>query len=302
MAEDGTNIDDKATQNQNNVGTGKSPSGDAFKAFGELDKDTTEWLTRREVKDVSSLVKLAFNNDKMVGEQAEKLGKAIIPPGKDAKPEEIAAYNEKMGLGATPDDYTFAMPKDLPENLPYDGERAKSFAALAHEQKMTKAQAQAVHDWAVKNGVDDFNNAGQETAKQAAERAKAATAELTKVYGPVDGQQFKANAAFGDKVLTELGGPRVVEELKELGAIAEIDGKMFVQRPGIFELFSKIGSTLYKEDDVLRGDATTLNNPFMDGESENLTDQARMLKTDKPRALSLIAAAGKKPSDFGLPA
>jgi hypothetical protein len=293
--------DVKDTQNQQKLDTGKGPSGDELKAFGELDKDTSEWLTRREVKDVSSLVKLAFNNDKMVGEQAAKLGQAIVPPGKDAKPEEIAAYNEKMGIGGDVDAYagSFEVPKDLPENLPYDGERAKSFAALAHELKMPIPMAKAVHDWAIKNGVDDYNNAGVETAKQIAAKADAASKELVKVYGPTDGQRFKTNAAFADKVL-ELGGERVVEELKELGAIAEIDGVKYVQRPGVFELFSKIGSTLYKEDDVLRGDATSLDNPFMPGEKENLTEQARLIKSDRPRALSLIAAAGKKPADFGV--
>lgn len=290
---------DKATQKQQNGDAGKGPSGDALKAFGELDTVTSEWLTRREVQDVPSLVKLAFNNDKANGELADKLGKAIVRPGKDAKPEEVAAYREKMGIGNSADDYAFEVPKDLPENLPYDGERAKSFAALAHGIELTKSQAQAVHDWAIKNGVDDFNNAGVETAKQIAAKATAATAELTKVYGPKDGQQFKTNAAFADKVL-ELGGERVVEELKEAGFIAEIDGVKYVQRPGIFELFSKIGSTLYKEDDVLRGDATSLDNPFMEGEKENLTEQARMIAKDRPRALSLIAAAGKKPADFGL--
>ena len=289
--------------------TGEEKTGDVkgdvktatvdLKAFGELDTDTSEWLTRREVKDVPSLVKLAFNSDKMVGDQAKKLGEAIIRPGKDAKPEEIDAYREKIGAGKTPDDYVFEAPKNLPENLPYDGERAKSFAALAHKLEMTKAQAQAVHDWAIENGVSDFNNAGKETENKMAERAKAATAELAKVYGPVDGPQFKVNAAFADKVLA-LGGEKVAEELKELGAIAEIDGVKYVQRPGIFELFAKVGSTLYKEDDVLRGDATSLDNPFMDGEKENLTEQGRLIKSQPSRALSLIAAAGKKPEDFGL--
>ncbi len=287
--------------NKGDKDTQQQASADALKTtFGELDTDTTDWLTRREVKDVPSLVKLAFNSDKMVGEQAKKLGEAIIPPGKDAKPEEIAAYNEKMGLGNTPEDYVFEVPKDLPENLPYDGERAKSFAALAHAEKLTKKQAQAIHDWAVKNGVDDFNNAGQAQTQQQIEKAKAATAELTKLYGPVDGKQFRANAAFGDKVL-ELE-PRAVEEMVEMGAIAEIDGKKYVQRPGIFQLFAKIGSTLYKEDEVLRGDPTSLSNPFMDGAQENITDQARLLRHDKPRALALIAAAGKKPEDFGVTA
>lgn len=285
----------KDTQKQNSA----AAPAEALKQFGELDTATSDWLTRREVKDVPSLVKLAFNNDKLAGEQSQKLSQAIIRPGKDASPEEIAAYKDKLEIGKSADDYVFELPKDLPENLPYDGERAKSFAALAHKLEMPKSMAQAIHEWAVTNGVEDFNNAGTEAANQMAAKAKAATEALTKVYGPVTGQQFKANAAFADKVL-ELGGPQVTEELQELGAIAEIDGKKYVQRPAIFNLFAKIGSTLFREDEVIRGDATSLDNPFMDGESENLTLQGRLLNTDKPRALALIAAAGKKPADFGV--
>src|SRR5688572_1429096 len=121
----------KDTQKEADTGADKGPAATVKHAvFGELETDTAEWLSKREdIKDVKALAKIARDKDSMVGKQAEQLAKAIIPPGKDAKPEEIKAFNEKMGIGSIPEDYLaeFKVPKDLPENLPYDGERAKSF-------------------------------------------------------------------------------------------------------------------------------------------------------------------------------
>lgn len=305
MAEDGTveagttGGTDTQTQTNTNDG-GKGPSPEFVASLGELDTDTSEWLAKREdIKDTRSLAKIARDKDKMVGELSTRLQSAIVPPGKDAKPEEITAFREKQGIGNSADDYVFEAPKDLPENLPYDGERAKSFAALANAEGLTKKQAQAVHDWAVKSGVDDFNNAGNAETERKLNVATAETKKLEKLYGPVTGEQFKANAAFADRAL-QLGGEEVLADLIDAGLIADIDGTKVPQRASVFNLFAKVGQSLFKEGEVIRGNPSSLDNPFMDGDSENITLQGRMLNTDKPRALQLIAAAGKKPSDFGL--
>lgn len=293
------------TQKQTTTDAGKGPTAKVTHAvFGELEADTAEWLGKRnDIKDVSTLAKIARDKDSMVGKQAEQLAKAIIPPGKDAKPEEIKAYNDKMGIGTIAEDYIaeFTLPKDVPENLPYDGERAKDFAKLATELKMTKAQAKAVHDWAVTNGVNDVAGAADAEKARQIGLAKSSTEELTKLYGPVTGEQFRMQSAFADRALNTVGGPGAVEGLKADGLIAEVDGVMVPQRPYLFNLFAKIGQTLFKEGEVVRGDPAVLDNPFMDGK-ENITMQGRLLYSDRPRALALIAAAGKKPTDFGLSA
>lgn len=270
--------------------------------FGELEKDTADWLSKRtDIKDVKSLAKIARDKDSMVGKQAEQLAKAIVIPGKDATPEERAAYREKMGIGATADDYAFEVPKDLPETLPYDGERAKAFGGLAAEIGLTKAQAQKVHDWAASTSVADFNAAQGAEQQRLADIGAAETAKLVKLYGPVDGEVFKTNAAFADKALA-LGSPADVQELMDRKLIVEIGGKKVVQSAGLFNLFAKVGQSLFTEGEVVRGDPTQLGNPFADGDQENLTLQARVIQSDPNRAKSLIAAAGKKPADFGIKA
>jgi hypothetical protein len=193
-----------------------------------------------------------------------------------------------------------------------DGRRAEHSAAVGYRSTRQGCEAgrgsgvpredghrQQRHDWAVKNGVDDFANAGKAETERQLGVAKAETQKLEKLYGPVTGEQFKANAAFADRAL-QLGGEEVVADLMDAGLVVEIDGVKVPQRASVFNLFAKVGQSLFKEGEVIRGNPSSLNNPFMDGEQENITEQGRMLKSDKPRALQLIAAAGKKPTDFGL--
>lgn len=317
MAEE-TVVDDKVTDQQvdttNGDGKGTPKGVDTTKdgkgppalvkhaTFGELDADTAEWLGKRDdIKDVRSLAKIARDKDSMVGKQAEQLAKAIVPPGEKATPEEIKAYNEKMGIGTIPEDYKFEAPKDLPENLPYDGERAKAFAELAVKEKLTKKQAQAVHDWAVANAVGDFNGASKAEDDRQVALAKTETEKLTKLYGPVDGEQFRTMAAFADKAL-QLGGDDVLQDMIAHKDIVEVNGQKIVQRSAMFTLLAKVGQSLYKEGDVIRGNPSQMSNPFMDGDQENITEQGRLIQSDRPRAMALIAAAGKKPGDFGLTA
>lgn len=290
-----------ATQNDAKAEAAKGPAAEAKvqTPFGELEKDTADWVTKRDLKDATALAKLAREQDKMIGSQAEKLGKAIVKPGKDATAEEIKTYREKMDIGVIPEDYKFEVPKDLPEDLPYDGDRAKAFAALAAEQELTKAQAKAVHDWAIKNGVDDFKGSKEQETQRQLERAKVETEKLVKTYGPVDGETFKASAAFADKALMTLGGQAALDALVEAKLIGNVGGISVVQSAPIFDLLAKAGQTLYKEGDLVRGNPAMADNPFTDA-TENRTLQMHVINTDRQQALSLIAAAGKKPQDFGL--
>lgn len=269
---------------------------------GDADAETKDWLGKQteRAKDLPSLVKLAREQDKMIGEQAKKLGDAVRIPGKDATEAEILAYKEKMGIPVTPEGYEFKAPKDLPEGLPYDGERAKGFAAEAAKLGLTKAQAQGVHDWATANAVGDFTTGKEQSDAKAVENAKAETTKLTKLWGPLEGQTFKTNAAFADKALMEIGGQEALAEFQRVGLIGDAAGQKIIQSAAIATMLAKVGQTLYKEDDVIRGDPSRLNNPFMPGPSENITLQMQLIKQDRALANSFIAAAGKKPSDFGL--
>lgn len=297
-----------ATQNADAAGKGdKGSNPEAGKANPLLelvgdDAETKEWIGKQteRAKDVPSLAKLAREQDKLIGKQAKDLGDAIRIPGKDATEAEIVAYKEKAGIPLTPEGYEFKAPKDLPEGLPYDGERAKGFAAEAAKLGLTKAQAQGVHDWAAANAVGDFAATKEQNDAKQVETAKAETAKLVKLWGPLDGQTFKTNAAFADKALMDIGGQEALAEFQRVGLIGDAAGQKIIQSQAIAIMLAKMGQTLYKEDEILKGDPTKLNNPFAEGASNNVTDQMRMIKQNREQAMSFIAAAGKKPEDFGL--
>lgn len=297
--ETGANVD---TQLKSQADPAKVQAELVSTPFGDLEKDTAEWLTKREVKDTPSLIKLARDKDSMVGKQADTLAKAIVPPGKDAKPEEIKAFREKMGVPLDPDGYELKAPANLPDDLPYDGERAKAFMAKAHELNVPKSTAQALHDWFTDQVVADYSGDKAKQDEAAIKTAADETAKLTKLYGPVSGEQFKAQAAFADKALMEIGGEEALAEFKRVGLIGDGDGQKIVQSAAVFNMLAKIGQTLFKEGEVLKGDPSRLDNPFMEGPNFNVTRQMQVTRADRPLALSMIQAAGKKPSDFGLTA
>lgn len=301
---------DTATQKSGAADTGdKGSNPDAGKVNPLLelvgdDADTREWLGKQteRAKDVPSLAKLAREQDKMIGEQAKKLGDAnvIRIPGKDATPEEIKAYKEKLDIPLTEDGYEFKAPKDLPAEIPYDGEKAKSFAKLASTIDLTKKQAQAVHDWAAENAVGDYTASKEQSDNAKVETARAETDKLKKLWGPLDGETFRANAAFADKALMEIGGQEAYDEFVRVGLIGNEAGQKIIQSAAIATMLAKAGQAIYKEDEILRGDPGKLDNPFADGPTFNLTRASVMIKKNRDQAMSFIAAAGKKPSDFGL--
>lgn len=276
-----------------NAENGSAANGTGNDPFAELadEPDTREWLSKRELKDAKAISKLAH-------EQAKLLGNAIRIPGKDAKPEEIAAYREKLGVPSKADDYSFEVPKDLPPELPYDGERATQFKSFAHEIGLSKDQAKAVHDWATKNAVGDFKGSIEAENARKIEVAKSETEKLIKLWGPLDGEATRANLAFADKFLREVGGEEALSEFKRVGLIGD-QGNVVLSAP-IAAMFAKAGMATFKEDDVLKGRPDRLGNPFAEGDSYNETAQMKAIKENSDYARSLISAAGKKPADFGL--
>ena len=259
--------------------------------FGAFDEATREWVTKRQFKDVAAIAKTAYEQEKM-------LGNAIRVPGKDAKPEDVDAYLNKLGRPEKADGYDFSVPKDLPETLPYDAERATGFKALAHGLGLTAKQAAGIHDWAVKNAVDDFQSITGKAEAERAETAKSETGKLEKLWGPLTGEQMKTNLAFADKFLKTVGGEDALKEFQRVGLIGT-EGNVILSAP-IAAMMAKAGAALYTEDQVLTGKVDRLNNPFAEGSSFNVTAQMKIYKEDREQALAFIAAAGKKPSDFGL--
>lgn len=271
--------------------------------FEGLDTETVEWLGKNEVKDVAGLAKMASN-------QASLLGNAIRVPGDDATDEDRSKFLAKLkeinaanGLDIssapeTPQGYEFTVPESLPEDMPYDADRAASFKETAHALKLSPEQASALHDWYVSNMVADHEGFGAQQAAHTEQLAAAEREKLTKRWGPLDGETARANMAFADKAIREVGGDELVASFKKRGILSEDN---LVLDETIAVAFANVGMALYGEDVVLHGDPAAIGNPFEEGsEHWSMTKQMQVFKTDPQKAYALIAAAGKKPEDFGL--
>lgn len=278
-----------------NVNSEVSVQGSAFDfetTFAGLEPDNRDWLAKQGYNTADAVTRLG----KQVYAQERLLGNAIRVPGKDATQEEREAFLNKLGRPEQPDAYEFAVPENLPENLPYDGERAAKFKAVAHGLGLTKDQAAKLHDWFVGETVGDFNSMGHQQAQALEQRAAAATEALVKAWGPLDGPTARANMELGNRLLDEAGGQPLVDRLVQLGVMTE---DRVILDPVLAPLFANIGVALYREGEMLTGDPAHIGNPFADG-SDNMTEQMRIAKADPELAARLIVAAGKKPNDFGL--
>jgi hypothetical protein len=271
-----------------------SGNDDALKAFEGLEADNLAWLQKAGLTDVKALAKHAQNQESL-------LGAAVRVPGKDATDAEREAFLNKLGRPETADKYEFKAPSNLPEGFEYDAKVEEAFRGIAHKAGLTQAQAAAVRDeWL---GLAAQAYTGQAEAGKAAQTARAdkATEELVKLWGPLDGATARANLEVADQVFTQTkGGTEFLAALKELGLVAE-DKTILDAR--IAPFIAGIGAALYTEDGVLRGSPDLIGNIFDETSPEfNVTAQMKLAKEDPAKARSLIAAAGKKPEDYGLPA
>lgn len=269
-----------------------APGFDPEKTFAALDKDTRGWLQKQGLE--TDPVKLATK----AHEQEKVLGSAIRIPKDDAPEEERAAFLDKLGRPKTADDYKFEAPKNMPESLPYDETLDKQFRGIAHNLGLSQKQAAGLRDMFVDYQVNAFNGITAQSTQALEAKATKATETMTAKWGPIDGATAKQNFEVANRVFTQApGGQEVLAELKELGLVGP--NKEILSAPLAFML-SSIGNALYVEDGVLRGNPGMDTNPW-DEKTFNLTAQSKIWREDPDAARGMIAAIGKKPSDFGLP-
>ena len=81
------------------------------------------------------------NASKLIGQKS-----TLKAPAPDAKPEEVAKFNEQirgvLGIPATADEYKLAKPEKIPEGLKWDEAEVSEFSSLAHSLNIPPAAAQ----------------------------------------------------------------------------------------------------------------------------------------------------------------
>lgn len=251
--------------------------------FVGLDEDTRGWVGAKGIKDIASLAKSARNAEQMIG-------KSVVLPGDDAKPEDWAKVWDRLGRPEKPEGYELAPPEGMPESMPYDQGFADWFKSEAHKANATKGQAKSIHDAFVVMSVE-------RATKDAQARVDKANADLASAWGAKDSDQFKENLVLADRGIKTLGGDALMSSLKANGLIGP-SGEILDATIAV--AFAKAGKSLGTEGQFVSGNAATADNPFMPGK-ENITQQMLSWKTDPNKARMQMAAAGKSPRDFGLP-
>ena len=168
-------------------------------------------------------------------ELRQKLSSAIVRPGKDAKPEEVAAYRKAMDIPDDPKGYEFSRPEHIDEDMfKSEGMQATlgQFAAAQHAVGASKAVVKAALDtyWKIEAA------ARKAEVEADAKYAESSMAALTKEWGPdtETNREFARRAAeqvFGDAInearqLTDKSGRFVLDNPLMLRALAKIGREM----------------------------------------------------------------------------
>jgi hypothetical protein len=155
------------------TGTGTGTGGevaDWMKTFsgdkaGE-DPSHQEWLASKGFKDPDALIASYRNAEKQIRES----GKVKVP-GADAKPEEIAAFREAMGIPKDVEGYTVEMPAGA-EQFEIDTAILGPLKEAALEHNVTPAAFKALADKFLEAAVEDAKAEVTRTDTEAADKLK----------------------------------------------------------------------------------------------------------------------------------
>lgn len=164
-------------------------------ADGWLDRLPKDFEADKQIlgqyKSPEAIAKALVHTKKMSG----KLGEAIFMPGKDATPEEVAAFRAKMGVPEAADKYPTAI-----EGLKLDEAQMKEFAGIAHKAGLTPAQFKDLVSF----------EATRASAMDAKQKADLATAE--------EAHQKELSAEWGEKFAQRENQMKRVAQLAGLPA------------------------------------------------------------------------------------
>lgn len=159
---------------------------------------------------------------------------AIVPPGKDAKPEEIAAYRKAIGAGEKPEDYAplFKRP---------EGEMA-SDAEVANELTWAQAMADLAVPKATAEALIAKFRADRKAEQDAIVAEDKAFAERTEAIlkDKWKGDDFARNNKASENAIVTLADKAGIN-VEELRHMELKDGRFFLDHPVVRMLFATVG-------------------------------------------------------------
>lgn len=289
-------------------GGGSQGSGAAPAANSPNPSDTTEnsefAKAKGWVKDDGSI-----NHDETIKAYRsleQHLGKTVVVPDEKATPEERAAFARKLGWSDKPEDYTFAAPTDLPENLPYNSKLADAFKTWAIEDKVPVTAAKSMHDRFVKFQVESLQTDVAEYAQQVQAKAVSTNDALIKSWGEPGSTKHTENTEMSKRALSD---PALSGLRDELTAAGLLTPKGEFASAAIANLLASHGRVVGMNDTFIAPNSggAVAGNVFQKNLSDgspnpafNATAQGRMLNQNPNEARRLIQQAGEDPAAYGL--
>lgn len=201
--------------------------------------------------DVNHLVRRAV-------EMRSKLSNAIIRPGKNAAPEEVAAYRKAMGIPEKAEEYEFP---ELPaEKLtPEIKESRAAWGKRFHDLGVSKETAKALISM-VGEDHTKFVEAQVQADKAFAQQSEAALRSEWK------GDEYDKNKNLANRAFSELAS-RAGIPADVLSKIETKDGRFLMDRPEIVKLFAVVGREMAEGSlgpSLTEGEAATIDGQIAD--------------------------------------
>lgn len=221
LAAQAGNSETSKTDNQTAATEPKSTEGLKFDGLGQEEQ--------------AKLARFKSQNDlgKSYLELEKRLGASVVLPGKNAKPEDVEAFYEKLGRPKSPDGYELDS-VFLPDNVTQTDPGNKEFRKIAHEIGLSKEQAKALNKWSVELSL------AQASAfrKKMDEEKQKASENLRKEYG----LGYDEKIALVARVNNKFGGDDWIRYLNTGPG----------NDPNLLRFLIKVGEAI-SEDTLIRG-------------------------------------------------
>ncbi|MHC4357043.1 MAG: hypothetical protein ACYS0H_30465, partial [Planctomycetota bacterium] len=222
----------------------ESIKDDAAKKFAEDSSDLNHLVTRAL-------------------DMRQKLAKAVIVPGKNAKDEEIAAYRKAMNIPAEPKGYEFPEVDEITDEVKTSRE---TWSSRFHELGLSKEQAKALGQY-VNEDSQAFEAAQVERDKQFATEQEDSLKSEWK--GDYEKNKTLANRAFNDIA------NRAGIDLDVLTKMETKDGRFLMDNAPIVRMFAAIGREMAEG---------TLGPTLTESEQETLNTQIEDVRAEIAKA------------------
>jgi hypothetical protein len=185
-------------------------------------------------------------------ESRQKLSKAVVPPGKDAAEEDVAAYREALGVPKDVDGYEFPLPEGM-ERTDEMMDSEDHWSNIFIDNNIPKATADVL--------INEFRGEIEKMMGQKSEADQHYTAQSEADMRKEWAEDYDKNIIFASRASEALLG----EDFETMRHVETADGRYILDNPVLIRMFAKLGR------DMGEG---TLGSVATDSEKETLLDQA----------------------------